>query len=215
MVDVVFPADVNAWKGGQAIDAAREPFLVECISAGTSWVQREGGVRSIGKVADATVYVDGKSATGPYRTDLHVPADVRPVWYLPSVGGQPAAADLTILEDGEELTVGVGYDAAADVILKNQNTAERLMLYRCGGWSQGTQNIELTLTHGWTHEDAASPLYLPAAVKLLIVEVAWLFFNGNVTVNKTSNAKGGASVSIADQLSFTARETLDSLRSFS
>jgi len=206
-MSVVVISDVNAWKGGNVVESAREPALEAAIAAATSWVEREGGRRSLEKKR-VTVTIDGSRAEGYGRTDLWLPSDLRPVWHL-------APDDLVaVSEDGAALTMASGYSSSADVRVRNANEDSPVMLFRYGGWYADRQNVVASLTVGWDTDPAATFMPLPAAVRQLVVELSWSMFNGATKLGKSSVSKSGASVSIEDSLSPASLSTLNSMRDF-
>jgi hypothetical protein len=197
-------SDVASWIG-KDIDAARQGELTSCIAAAQSWIASQAGLRSLEKETTAvTAYIDGKDANGE---ELWLPSEIRPVWHTGS--------DLmTVVESGTALTpLAIGYSSTASVVLRGVNSFDRVCLYRVGGWIWNRftpQNIAVACKVGW-HADTGA-LIVPADVKRLVVEVAWLQFNSFNWVGRQNVSKAGTAITIENDLSPFARAVLDNLR---
>jgi hypothetical protein len=203
-------ADVDTWRR-KSTAQEHQGSLELAIDAAVSWVEREGGRRSIEKKT-VTVTLDGSRADGHTRSDLWLPPDVRPVWHTttPNV--------VAVSEDGSSLTVAAGYSASADVIVHGANEDVPVMLYRRGGWYPGRRNVAVTLVVGYdvtppTPEGVfPSVLPLPSSIRQLIIEAAWLTFNSEAWLGHQNVSRAGAAVTISNELSPMASETLANLR---
>lgn len=194
-------ADIASWIG-KDIAAERQGEATDDITAAQAWIARAAGLRSLEKESSAvTIYLDGEDACGE---DLWLPADVRPMWH--------SGSDLmTVTEDGTSLTVATGYSTTAGVTISGANQFKRVCLYRTGGWSKSLrQNIAVACKVGW-HLDTGV-LIVPTDVKRLVIETAWLIFNSFAWVGKQNVSKSGAAVSLENDLSPAAQETLNRLR---
>jgi len=193
--------DVAAWVG-RDIDSTRQGELTACIAAAQAWVATQAGLRSLEKEASAvTTYLDASSA---YGEELWLPNDIRPLWH--------SGSDLlTVTEGGVSVTVSVAYSSTAGAIIRNANTFKRVCLVRAGGWAQsGANDVAVTCKVGW-HLDTGV-LIVPQDVRRLVIEAAWLLFNSANWVGRQNVSKAGAAISIENDLSPFAQETLTRLR---
>jgi hypothetical protein len=202
-------SDVDAWRG-KPTEQEYQPALESAIASAVSWVERAGGRRSLDKKR-ITVTIDGHSAAG--SPNLWLPRDLRPVWHVEDTDDV-----VEIVEDGSALTVAGGYSASADVRISGVNEDSPVLLYRCGGWSCDRQNIVVELTVGWdgTPPDAEGVLPeilpMPASIRQLVIETAWLTFNSAEWVGRQNVSKAGAAITISNSLSPMAADTLANLR---
>jgi len=195
------PSDIASWIG-KDIDATRQAELVSTIAAAQDWVAHQAGIRSLEKEAAAvTTYLDATEANGE---NLWLPADVRPVWH--------SGSDLmTVTEGGISVSLAASYSATAGAVIRGANQFKRVCLWRAGGWSKsGASDIAVTCKVGW-HLDTGV-LIVPQDVRRLCIEVAWLLFNSYNWVGKQNVSKAGSAVSLENDLSPFAADTLRFLR---
>lgn len=210
MTPVVVVADFDAWRG-RATAQEKQGAVEAAIAVATSWVERAAGRRSLAKTGALTITLDGERAEGRRRTDLWLPPDFRPVWHL--------TPDLvTVSENGSALTIAAGYSSSADVLIRNANEDRPVMLYRLGGWYPDRQNVVATLKVGW---DATPPdvdgnppavLPLPASIRQLVLEATLLTFNSADWMGHHNVSRAGAAVTLENELSPMAGQTLEDLR---
>ena len=203
---LVSQADIEAWVG-TAIDAGRTVAIAQAITSAQSWIARQVGIRSLEKEANAvTVFLD--SANADNETDLWFPPEVRPFWH--------SGTDLvTVSESGVSLTVASGYSASADILIRGANSLNVGMLYRPAwapeGKGYGRLNVAVSCKVGFGAVGAAN-LAVPEDVRLLIMEVAWLFFTLPSSIGRSSVSKAGTSQAFDGELSPQALSTMEMLK---
>jgi len=197
---LITQADLENWTGS-SIDASRVASVTQVILAAQSWIARQAGIRSLEKEANAvTVYLDSDNADN--GTDLWLPPEVRPFW---SGAGQDL---MTVSADGQALTIASGYSATADVLIRGAHGLGLGMLYR-SAWGPGRSNVAVGCKVGFATSGA---VLLPDDVKILVMEVAWLFFTIPNMMGRTSVSKPGTSQSVDRQLSPQALATIQVLK---
>lgn len=190
--------DLKRWAN-PSMDGQRDEELLRCADAATAWFKRvaQWEIES----AAHTIYLDGNDAVGSVRNILHVPFKYRPVVH----SGETL---VTVSEDGTSLTVGVGYDTDADVIVVNANVEDQCELVKPStSWSSGYQNITATLTAGYA---AAS---IPDDVTQLVMEATLLMFKSPAWIGKVSQTSQAGSISFEKELTPQSAALLNRLRS--
>ena len=199
------PADFDAWAK-KSVDSDHQDELNNCVSFAQSWIAREAGLRSLEKESAAvTTYFDRDDAFGD---DLWLPMSHRPMWHTGS--------DLvTVLESGEAVTVAVGYSTTAGAVLRGVHSMDRPRLSRVGGWANGQtiqNNIAVACKVGFDGNSTATTNACPADVKRLVMEVAWLMFQGANRFGIANTSKGGSSADITNDLTPMSQAALERLR---
>jgi len=177
--------DLKSWAN-PSMDSARDEELTRCVDAAAAWLKTVA--RWEIEQDEVTIYLDGHDAAGPHDNVLHVPFKYRPVVH----SGETL---VTVEEDGSALTVGVGYDTSADVIVVNANEAEQCELVKPSSpWSRGYQNVKAVITAGYA---AAS---IPEDVKQLAMEVSLLMFRSPAWIGKASQTAQAGTVTFQKDL---------------
>lgn len=190
--------ELKAWID-PALDASRQAEIERCISAASDYI-----VDASGRQIEQAAYVrwhSGKDALGPRRNLLFLDSGHRPVTH---------PTGFTLEENGVVLTTAEGYSTTADVLVRGVNRDEQCVLERrSGSWACGTDNIKASYTAGYASNA------IPARIKQLTNEIAWLLFQSQDWMGKSRTVgPDGTGATFDKQLTDFSKRTLDGLRSY-